>query len=279
MKLRLLAIGMCLISNAAQAKPLPSEEIKTLAEQERLTARDDDDFDFSGQVEFLGCSGSVVSFGQDASAKAVVMTNGHCIGMLDRDPREVIIDQPREDAVNLYIDRKNSFWTETTRIIYGLMYPYDLALLELDETYGELESRGVRARKIAAQGVPVGTPLILASGFWNEVLRCDVVAIIYEIHEDIWINKDSYKYRCNARHGTSGSPLINIQTGEVVGANYTGNDNGGRCTYNNPCEVDEEGNVTVERGANYGDPIHEIMKCLNERREIDLTVDGCPLPR
>jgi V8-like Glu-specific endopeptidase len=270
---------MCLVSNAAQAKPLPSERIKAQAEQERLTARDDDEFDFSGQVEFVGCSGSVVSFGQDASAKAVVMTNGHCIGMLDRDPREVIIDQPREDAANLYIDRKNSLWTETTRVIYGLMYPYDLAFLELEETYGELESKGVRTRKIAARGVAVGTPLILASGFWNQVLRCDVVGIIYEIHEDIWINKNSYKYRCNARHGTSGSPLIDVQTGEVVGANYTGNDNGGRCTYNNPCEVDEEGNVTVERGANYGDPIHEIMKCLNEKREIDLTVDGCPLPR
>ena len=77
----------------------------------------------------------------------------------------------------------------------------------------------------------------------------------------------------------SGSPLISARTNLIIGVNYTGNDAGERCTYNNPCEVDENGNVTVEEGAGYGDQIYKILTCVNTTGNFDLTVLGCLLPK
>jgi hypothetical protein len=275
------AASIAIFSTALYARPLPSATEGKLAASERLNPNISDeptDFDFSGQIRFPGCSGSVVTFGQPATAKAVALTNGHCIGMMDGEADAIILNQPYVSSANLYIDRTNSFRTKTTRILYGIMQPHDIAFLELDNTYEELAAKGIRARPVAPEAVSVGTKIVLASGYWNTVAECDVEAIIFEVHEDKWVNKNSYKYHCEAAHGTSGSPLVNVATGEVVGANYTGNDDGESCTYNNPCEVDEKGTVTVDKGANYGDQISKVMGCLNQAKEIDVQVEGCLLP-
>jgi hypothetical protein len=47
---------------------------------------------------------------------------------------------------------------------------------------------------------------------------------------------------------------------------------------NNPCEVDERGNVSVIRGRGYGQQIFKVYTCLNSNRAIDLTEPGCELP-
>ena len=78
--------------------------------------------------------------------------------------------------------------------------------------------------------------------------------------------------------GTSGSPIIHAETYEVIGINNTGNENGGKCTLNNPCEVDEQGNITVTKGASYGQQLFQIYTCLNDQGQFDLTVEGCKLP-
>jgi len=166
----------------------------------------------------------------------------------------------------------------STRILYASINSLDIALVELSKTYQELAQKGVRSRRIASNPLPVGSLMVMASGFFRSATSCAVLGIIPFIREDDYLNLDSYKYReCDARHGTSGSPLIDAATGEVVGVNYTGNDDGERCTFNNPCEVDQAGRVTVDQGAGYGDPVHKIMTCLNAQKEFDVTKTGCEL--
>ncbi|MGE0173195.1 MAG: serine protease [Oligoflexales bacterium] len=272
-----------LVSTYTLARPVPTKAEAGDAAVKRMDlSRPGDvapEFDFSGQIRFAGCSGSVVSFGQPKTANAVALTNGHCIGMMGGDPNAVIVNRPYASSANIYYNAEETVRAKTTKILYGIIQPHDIAFLELDKTYEELEKLGIRSRLVSPAMATVGTTIVLASGYWDSVATCDVEAIIFEIREDKWVNSNSYKYHCDAQHGTSGSPLINAETGEVVGANYTGNDDGEECTYNNPCEVDENGNINVDQGANYGDQVYKIMTCLNASKDIDLQVAGCSLPK
>lgn len=277
-------IGFLLVSVSVFARPLPGPteaNVRTLLEVFRSTLDDAsvEDFDFSGIASLPGCSGSLVTFGQDETANAVIMTNGHCIGMMAGDPKEVIVNRPYAISVSLYVDRHTKVRTKSTRILYGLLQPHDVAFLELNQTYSQLAAKGIRARPISFSMARVGTRIAIASGYWNKIYTCRIEAIVHEIHEAGWVNTQSYKYYCNTAHGTSGSPVIDLATGDIVGVNYTGNDSGERCTMDNPCEVDESGNITVDKGAGYGDQVYKVMTCLNAAREIDLTVDGCTLPK
>jgi hypothetical protein len=220
-----------------------------------------------------------VNFGQAETVKAILLTNGHCIGMMDGDPNAVIVNKPFSSRASLYVTPQRTVPAQVTHVVYGLIQPNDIAFLRLDQTYAELAAKGVKSRRIADKMAAVGTDIALASGYFGTVVTCKVEAIIHEIHEDVWVNTDSYKYHCKADHGTSGSPLVNLATNEIVGVNYTGNDNGEQCTYNNPCEVDAQGNITVEQGANYGDQVYKIMTCLGADHELDMTTAGCLLPK
>ena len=268
-----------LVSSVALSRPLPKNrgwQADIIAPPSELTAT----FDFSGIVALSGCSGAIVQFSSDINAKALVLTNGHCVGMLDDGPTAVYFHKPYASGVRAFKNDQTTVSTRTTEILYGMMAPHDLALLQLNVTYKQLADQGVKAFGLDSTPAPVGESIYLASGYFKDVHQCDVVGIIYRIVEDIWTNENSYKYRdCGSRHGTSGSPLISARTNLIIGVNYTGNDAGERCTYNNPCEVDENGNVTVEEGAGYGDQIYKILTCVNTTGNFDLTVLGCLLPK
>jgi hypothetical protein len=79
--------------------------------------------------------------------------------------------------------------------------------------------------------------------------------------------------------GTSGSPIIARGTRTVIGINNTGNEDGLRCEENNPCEIDEKGNVFYQRGQNYGQQTYWIYSCLTPNFDIDLNKPGCLLAK
>lgn len=73
--------------------------------------------------------------------------------------------------------------------------------------------------------------------------------------------------------------MIDNATGNVVAVNNTGNEDGGRCTDNNPCEVDQNGTVTVRAGINYGQETYQIPACFGLDSKLDLNASGCTLPK
>jgi V8-like Glu-specific endopeptidase len=276
-----IVLGL-LISVPAFARPVPSASEVLAKASGLLEAKQDDQplaFDWSGVVSMPGCSGSVVSFGQPDTAKAIVMTNGHCIGMLDGPAAAVLVNQPYRASISFFVDQTRKIQGRVTKISYGILMPHDVAWLETDKTYGELAAQGVKARRISARMADIGTSIAIPSGYWSRLYSCKIEKIIHEVREAEYVNLQSYKYHCETIHGTSGSPIIDVATNEVVGVNYTGNDDGEQCTFNNPCEVDEQGNITVEEGANYGDQVYKVMACLNSAKDIDLSAPGCKLPR
>ena len=91
---------------------------------------------------------------------------------------------------------------------------------------------------------------------------------------------DSVRYSrpgCETIGGTSGSPVVLAGTRTVVAVNNTGNDDGDRCTMNNPCEIDEHGQVTAEQGYSYAQQTSWIYTCLDSTGNLNLNQAGCKL--
>lgn len=240
--------------------------------------------DFAGTVALSNCSGSVVRVPQSQpSDPALVLSNGHCLQSGMPEPGEVVVGQPSSRGFTLLDANANDVATlHATELAYATMTDTDVSLYRLDTTYQEIESRyGVQPLDIAASHPSAGTAITVVSGYWKRTYSCTIDDFVYELHEAGWVMKDSIRYtpECDTIGGTSGSPIVNDATGEVVGVNNTGNTNGGQCTLNNPCEVDENGEITVREGINYGQQTYLLADCIADGNEVDLDLPGCALPR
>lgn len=238
--------------------------------------------DFTGVVALSNCSGSVV---RTPSAKpedpALVLTNGHCVKLLA--PGEVLVDQQSSRTFAL-LDRSGTGTLGTLtaeRLAYATMTGTDAALYRLRSTYADVEALGTRALELSPERPAAGVEIRVVSGYWRKVYSCRLDGFAHRLREADWTWEDSLRYtaECDTIGGTSGSPVVQASSGEVVGVNNTGNENGGRCTMNNPCEVDEAGRVTVREGISYGQQTHWIVPCVGEGSRIDLTAPGCLLAR
>ena len=108
-----------------------------------------------------------------------------------------------------------------------------------------------------------------------------ISVVIPTLNEGAWSWKTSLRYSrpgCETIGGTSGSPIVEAGTQTVVAINNTGNEDGQKCTENNPCEVDRDGKVTYERGLSYGQQTFWIYSCLDKNLNFDLKTPTCRLP-
>ncbi|MCM2576329.1 trypsin-like serine peptidase [Streptomyces meridianus] len=239
--------------------------------------------DFAGTVALSNCSGSVVRMPDSQPGDpALVMTNGHCLETGMPDAGEVVVDQPSSRTFSLLNSRGNSVGTlRASKIAYATMTDTDVALYELTTTYGQIEqSYGIDALELSATHPVAGTAISVVSGYWKRIYSCNIDGFVYRLKEGDWTWKDSVRYTsaCDTIGGTSGSPVIDSASGKVVAVNNTGNEDGGTCTLNNPCEVDESGNVTVRQGINYAQQTYGITECVTTGNKIDLSLPGCTLP-
>ncbi|MGH8794512.1 MAG: S1 family peptidase [Stackebrandtia sp.] len=240
--------------------------------------------DFAGTVALSNCSGSVVRMPNSADDDpAFVMTNAHCLEAGMPAPGEVIVDEPSDRSFSLLDAEANEVATLTaSKIAYATMTDTDIALYELTSTYADISSEhGVDALPLRAEKAAEGTAITVVSGYWKETYSCSIDGFVYELHEADWVWKDSLRYttECKTIGGTSGSPVLDDATGEVVGVNNTGNESGEECTMNNPCEVDENGNVEVRQGTNYGQQSYLATACVDEGNQINLELPDCALPK
>lgn len=244
-------------------------------------------YDFSGIVKLSNCSGSLVILeGQNFNAKAMVLTNGHCVprglfgGMIK--PGEVVHDKNVRRRMTLYKDLRTTYSISSTKLLYATMTDTDLALYELSESYQEIYNRtGISPLLVSSQRPYEGTQIEIISGYWERGYGCSIDQMIYQLREGGYTFTDSIRYTsgCDTKGGTSGSPIIDAITREVIGVNNTGNESGRSCTDNNPCEINQRGEVQVQRGARYGQQTFNIYTCLNNDRNFSLYEKGCVLPK
>ncbi|MCM2351302.1 MAG: serine protease [Bacteriovoracaceae bacterium] len=281
----LLVLVLALASTATWAFPVApfnALEQKNLKSFHTLDARG---YDFEGIVKLSNCSGSLVAFnGQPLTSKAIVMTNGHCIsvpgGFLK--PGEVWSNRSAPRSMKLYDKNMKLHTIKATKILYATMTNTDVAFYELEESFNEIYARtAVRPFLLDSVRPLAGISIDIISGYWDRGYSCEIDGFVFAMREDAWTFKDSIRYTegCDTIGGTSGSPIIARGERRVVAINNTSNESGRRCTMNNPCEVDEQGEVTVRKGVRYGQQTYNTYTCLTPDFKIELGRTGCELPR
>ncbi|GAA0596498.1 S1 family peptidase [Actinomadura livida] len=268
-----LGAGTLAFAGAAQAAPAAPAAPAPRAE-----------VDFTGIVALSNCSGSIVRGPRTRDTdRALVMTNGHCLETGMPGAGEVIVDQNSSRTFTL-LDRtgtKELGSLRATRIEYATMTDTDVAVYRLDTTYAAIRKRhGVPALRLSAARPHDGTEIRVVSGYWRTIYGCKIDDTVHRLREADWTWQNSIRYtpECQTIGGTSGSPIVDARTRHVVGVNNTGNENGERCTLNNPCEVDRNGNVTVRQGINYGQQTYQLARCLGKGNDVVLD-RKCALPR
>lgn len=242
-------------------------------------------YDFEGIIKLSNCSGSLIAFnGQPLTAKAIVMTNGHCIqkpgGYLN--PGEVWSNRPISRSMKVFDKNMKLTSVQATKILYATMTNTDVAFYELSESYSEIYARtNVRPFLLDSVHPLSGISIEIISGYWDRGYACEIDGFVFNIKEGNWLFTDSIRYTagCDTIGGTSGSPIIAKGERKVVAINNTSNESGQYCTLNNPCEVDEAGTVTVREGVRYGQQTFNVYSCLNPAFQFDLSTEGCSLPR
>ncbi|WP_371407474.1 serine protease [Kribbella sp. NBC_00662] len=241
--------------------------------------------DFSGIAALSNCSASLVRYAESVSTdKALVLTNGHCYEGGFLQPGQVLVNKASTRSITLLKpDSSRAGTVRADKILFGTMTRTDMIVYEVNETYASIKSRlNVTPLTLAKQGPADGAGMAVVSGYWKRIYTCSVQATIPQLREGDWTWQNSIKYQqpgCETIGGTSGSPVVSTTTGEMIGINNTGNEDGERCTVNNPCEVDADGNVTVDQGAAYGQQTWWLYTCLTANRTIDLNKSGCELPK
>ncbi|MER5374139.1 serine protease [Streptomyces sp. NPDC002553] len=239
---------------------------------------------FAGTVALSNCSGSVVRFPNSLdTAPALVLTNGHCLETGFPEPGEVLVNRTSTRSFGLLNSAGTRVATlRASKIAYGTMTDTDAAIYQLTSTYATIRNTyGISALTVQDTHPTAGTAITVASGYWKRLYSCNIDGFVYRMKEGDWTWKDSVRYTsaCQTIGGTSGSPVIDQATGKVVAVNNTGNEDGGRCTENNPCEVDANGNVTVRKGTNYAQETYLFAACFTSGNQLNLSAAGCTVPK
>lgn len=282
-------LGVFVVFAAAPAWALPVGKAEEAREAElsasSLPEIEAGSVDFTAIVALPNCSGSLVRFTTSRpDDAALILTNGHCVG--GSVPADgAIVSQPSGRSFSLLSSsgRSTLGTLRATELVYATMSNTDLALYRLTATYAELASRyRVTPLTISEQHPAVNDPIRVVSGFWRKVYSCTIAKFVYRLKEGSFTFTDSIRLSepgCETKGGTSGAPIIHADTREIIGINNTGNENGQRCTLNNPCEVDEHGVTVAEKGASYGQELYLLYTCLSDTNQIDLSRAGCLLAK
>jgi hypothetical protein len=267
---RALALGAAAVAagTIVLAGPAPAQAATTLA----------------NTIALSNCSASLVRFPSSVSSdRAMMLTNGHCYEGGFINAGVVLQNRTSSRSGTLLNSSGRSLATvRADRVLYATMTGTDVTLYRLTSTFATLSSRyGATAYTIASSHPAAGASIDIPSGYWKRIWNCKIDGFVNTLREDQWSWRDSIRYdvNCDTIHGTSGSPIVSATSGQIVGINNTGNDNGQRCTLNNPCEVAPDGTITVHQGQSYGVETYWFTTCLTASRTIDLTISGCLLTK
>lgn len=237
---------------------------------------------FSGIVALSNCSGSVVRTpNSQPNDPALVMSNGHCVRLLNAG--EVLRNQSSSRTFTLLdsTGTRSLGTLRANRLLYATMTDTDVSFYRLTITYAQLQSQfRTTALTLSTVHPTVGEPIRVVSGFHRTIYPCNIDAFAFRLREDVWTWKDSVRYTsaCHTIPGTSGSPVEDANTSTIVAINNTLNEQSQRCTLDNPCEVDQNGNITIHPNIGYAQEIWFISNCIAPGSVFDLTRPGCQLP-
>jgi hypothetical protein len=235
-------------------------------------------------IALSNCSASLVRYPTSVSSdRAMMLTNGHCYEGGFLSAGQVLQNRASTRAGTLLSSSGSALGrVRADRVLYATMTGTDVTLYRLNSTYATLTSQyGATALTISSSHPVDGSSMAIPSSYWKRIWSCSINGFVDTLREDVWTWHDSVRYStgCDTIPGTSGSPIVDTTSGQIVGINNTGNEDGQMCTLDNPCEVAADGTTTVVKGQSYGQETYWFTTCLTATRTISLTVPGCLLTK
>ncbi|OKP02035.1 trypsin-like serine peptidase [Xenorhabdus eapokensis] len=238
---------------------------------------------------FSHCTATLIS-GEDAPNKdtpALILTAGHCINS-DVGTNDVIVDKSAPEfwryTPDYFIDKKDELSPiKVNRILYSTMKYEDIAVLQLDATYGDLAKKGYHPLKLKKNLEMKHQPIVLTHIPVDNVdydyayLRkseCNITGkspVLYEGYSP-WIWSPVFSVNCDGiAGGTSGSPVFEKDKTDVIGVlNTTVTPRMTGCGLGRPCTIENNKGVPIE-GASYFIPVDSIANALTKDSRLDLS--------
>ncbi len=229
------------------------------------------------------------------AAPAYVLTNGHCVGLWDTN--EVVVAQdPPASTITMRFDyfahTADGPVAEASAVSWATMKGTDLAIVRLDTTLGALADMGVHPFPIATSLPAPGTPIVnVAAPVGAPVVdlpddqrflrlgTCTVEGDPVGLVERQWRWWTAIRNDCpDVWPGSSGSPILDLATGELVGAINTttiGSAGGTDCWLGRPCEVTLTG-TEVKEDTSYAMPVVGLRDCFAADGSLE-AAGACPL--
>ena len=285
----LIAAGTALAATvltvqAAAAAPAPATATGSgrLAPQVQVQA-----VGLASTIALSNCSASLARYPTSLDTdRAMMLTNGHCYEGGFIPAGQVLVNRTSNRTGKLLNANGTAVATvRADRVLYATMTGTDVTLYRLSQTFAQIKSStGLSAYTIASTHPVDGHAISIPSSYWKTTYSCAINGFVPTLREDQWTWHDSIRYlypnsTCQTIGGTSGSPIIDNASLQIVGINNTSNENGQACTLDNPCEVNSDGSLTYTQGQNYGQETYWFNTCLTSTNAIDLNKTGCLLTK
>jgi len=238
-------------------------------------------------IALSNCSASLVRYPSSLNTdRAMMLTNGHCYEGGFLAAGQVLVNRASSRTGKLLDASGRSVATlRADLILYATMTGTDVTLYRLSQSFNQIKNTtGLSALTIASAHPVDGHAVSIPSGYWKTTYSCAINGFVSTLREADWTWHDSIRYLypnsgCQTIGGTSGSPIIDNTSLQIVGINNTLNEQGQACTLDNPCEVNPDGSVTYTQGQNYGQETYWFDTCLTTTNAIDLNKTGCLLTK
>lgn len=219
------------------------------------------------------CGGAYIETSTLDSAPAYIVSNAHCYRFLDPSNIQRYVPLKNFHAQFTY----GEMVVNLVELSYGSTNGTDLAVFKTDKTVGQLRALGFIGFKIAKQTPQPGIPMMRLQTD-KETYSCALEQVGVRIKEGKYKWYDSFRYDCYSVHGASGSPLVNLETGEIFGVHNTSVPVGtAKCSDLSPCEVDKDGNFVSTPsgvGERYGQRVDVISRCFDDAGEFNNKLCG-----
>jgi V8-like Glu-specific endopeptidase len=251
--------------------------------------------------DFSSCTGFFIqSSTPPANSPAYVLTNAHCIDLLENllSPTEIVVNQSlrtygRQAPIltytpNYFKDERRRSTYQVKRVLYATMKNSDMALLELTISQRELLLQGIVPLPLATKPAAAGAKIEVIGIPGEAIPATDryVYRSLCSLGPTVRVKEGSYewqkalRHRCSLLGGMSGSPMVS--GGKVVGIVNTGGGTGGRrsslCTLDNPCEIGSNNKPHPTNSFNYGQLVHQLTGCFDQG-VFNLNRSGCQLEK
>lgn len=191
------------------------------------------------------------------SVSAYILTAGHCAGGVNG---KVMVDQPITGSIafNYFVDTQDQrHIVPLKRTVWSSMQGVDLALLELDATFDELQAQGIKPLKLGPSPTSgsavrvIGEPSSIGKG-----LRLSICTERFHSTSSVgnWVWRDVRRNDCQGLdEGASGSPVMDVGSHRLV-------------SIANSLHGSEVGAI----------PLSRLQGCFSAGR-VDLELEACQL--